>query len=69
MDDTAERILKFAGRELGSVPENEQETTLREVMNELTTWMQAIKAGKDWETAFISVRRASTHAGFESTRP
>jgi hypothetical protein len=44
--ETAERILKFAGEQVASLPEAQQQTVLVEVIAELQSWLEAIAAGK-----------------------
>jgi hypothetical protein len=46
MDGTADRILKYADREIAALPEAQQESAQREVMRELTKWLEAIRAGQ-----------------------
>jgi hypothetical protein len=49
MDKTGERILKFAGEQVASLPEAEQQAVLVEVIAELQTWLEAIAAGKIYQ--------------------
>ena len=44
-DSAAERILKLLDKELAKVPARKEET-LRAVLEEMQTWLEAIEAGR-----------------------
>ena len=48
-ENTAERILQFADREITGLPDSQQEETLLYVQRELNTWLEAICAGKQFK--------------------